>query len=153
MHSLFETAYQAHPALALAAETVLPALGLLALVLPATEWRAGRLKFPEFFWACAFISIALVYILRYFCHPAGHWIRPGMNYSTHTALAVSLAVTLSLCRLRLFPAVAVVVGAYLWVITYLRYHTPADEISTAAVILPLSLVCHLPWLLSYRRRS
>lgn len=132
---------------------MLPAMGLLALALPAMEWRAGRLKFPEFFWACALVSIALVYILRYFCHPAGHWIRPDVNYSTHTALAVSLAVTLSLCRLVFSPVVAVVAGAYLWMITYLGYHTPGDAISTAAVILPLGVLCHLPWLLSCHRRA
>jgi hypothetical protein len=151
LHSLFETAYQAHPALAITAEAVLPVLGLLVLVLPATEWKAGRLKFPELFWFCALASIALVYILRYFCHPAGHWIRPGVNYSTHTAVAVSLGVSLVICRPMLLPAMVVVVGAYLWLITFLGYHTPGDAISTGAVILPLSVLCHLPWLLSNRR--
>lgn len=146
-------AYHAHPALALAAEVTLPAMGLCALVLPAMEWRAGRLKFPEFFWVVALLSIGLVYLLSHFCHAPGKWLGPGMNYSTHTAVAVSLGVTLSLCRLAFFPVAAVVVGAYLWAITLLGYHTPGDAISTAAVILPLALLCHSPWLLRPRWRG
>ena len=128
-------------------------LALLALVLPATEWRARRLKAPGLLFICAAISIALVYLVRYASHSSGQWVGTGLHYSTHTAFAVSLAVTLSLCRLALLPVMAVVVGAYLWLITFLGYHAPGDAISTAAVVVPLSLLCHLPWLLSSRRAT
>ena len=144
-------AYHAHPALALAAEVTLPVLGVCAVVTPAIRQHAGRLKNPGPFWICAAISIALVYIVRHFCHPAGHWIGKGMNYSTHTAIAVAFGVMISLCRPVLLPAVTVVVAAYLWAITCLGYHTAGDAISTMAIMLPASLLCHLPWLLAKKR--
>jgi hypothetical protein len=137
-------AYSVHPALAIAAEATLPALGLLAIVLPTIEWRAGRLKYPELFLLGSLVSFALVYIIRYASHASGHWLGTGLRYSTHAAVAVSIGVTLAACRLSLLPAVAVLVAGYLWLITYLPYHTPGDVLSTIAVMLPLTLLCHLP---------
>jgi hypothetical protein len=120
---------------------------VLALVLPPLEWRAGRLKAPEILWISALVSVALVYIIRYASHASGHWLWAGVRYSTHTAVAISLGVTLAaILRLVFLPAVAAVVCGYLWLITVLAYHTAGDVCSTAAVILPLSVLCHLPWL-------
>ena len=69
----------------------------------------------------------------------------GARYSSHTAVAISFAVTLVAFRLSLLPAIALVIGGYLWVITYLGYHAPIDALCTAAVILPLSVACHVAW--------
>ena len=121
----------------------MPVLGALAVLMPSLAWRAGRLKFPALFWIGAVVSIAFVYFIRYASHGSGRWLGQGLHYSTHAAVAISFGVTLSVFRLRLLPLMAVIVGGYLWMITYLPYHTPGDVISTAAVILPLSILCHL----------
>jgi len=69
----------------------------------------------------------------------------GVHFSSHTAVAISFGVTLAAFRLSLLPGAVAAVCGYLWLITYLPYHTPADVFYTTAIILPLSLVCHIPW--------
>ena len=147
------------------ADVLLPVLGVLTILLPALAWRAGRLKRPGLLWICEFVSIAMVYCVRYannlmsdsqppimlFLTAYGTNQKPGVwtalhgHYSTHTAVAISFGVTLVASRISMLPAVAAMVGCYLWLITYLPYHAPVDALSTVAVILPLSLLCHLPW--------
>lgn len=146
MHTLFDNAFSAHPALAITAEIVLPALGLMALLLPALARRAGRLKNPTLLLTCGLASIALVYILRELNLKTGESIHVlGLHFSSHTAIAISFAMTLVAFRLFLLPVLVAVVAGYLWLIVYLHYHAPGDVLMTAAVIIPLSALCHLPW--------
>jgi hypothetical protein len=143
---LTSEAYSSHPALAVTADVLLPALGVLTILLPALAWRAGRLHRPGLLWACSVASIALVYILRSVNVKTGVLMALcGARYSSHTAVAISFGVTLVAFRLSLLPPVALVICGYLWMITYLGYHAPIDALCTAAVILPLSLICHLAW--------
>ncbi|MGB8356062.1 MAG: hypothetical protein WCD79_19340 [Chthoniobacteraceae bacterium] len=139
-------AYSSHPTLAVTADVLLPVLGVLTILLPALAWRAGRLRNPGVLWACGVVSIALVYILRSVNVKTGVLMTLcGARYSSHTAVAISFAVTLVAFRLSLLPAIALAICGYLWVITYLGYHAPIDALCTLAVILPLSVVCHVPW--------
>lgn len=138
-------AYHAHPALAVTAEIVLPTMGAMALLLPALSCHVGRLKNPGLLWACGLVSIALLYIVRAINLKTGTSAAMGLHFSSHTALAISLAVTLMAFRFFLLPLVAAVVVGYVWLMTCLHYHIPGDALITAAVILPLSILCHLPW--------
>ena len=146
MHTLFDTAYSAHPVLAITAEAVLPLLGVMTLLLPALAWRAGRLNNPGLLWTCGFASIALVYLAREVNLKTGALMdATGFHFSSHTAVAVSFAMTLVAFRLFLIPVATGVVGGYLWLMVYLHYHVPGDILITAVVILPLSALCHVPW--------
>ncbi|HWB60393.1 MAG TPA: hypothetical protein VG733_12935 [Chthoniobacteraceae bacterium] len=145
-----EAAYSAHPALTVTADAALPALCLAALLLPAIAQRKGRLACPGLFWICAFGSIALLYAVRQLDHQIGWWASHQLRFSSHTALGISVAVTLSVFRPVLLPLLAVLLAGYFWLIVYLQYHHPADIYTTAAAILPLSLLCHLPWALKRR---
>ena len=145
-------AYSAHPALAVTAEIVLPALGVMTILLPGLAWRAGRLKNPGLLWACALASIALLYIVRAVNLKTGLSISEWkLHFSSHTAVAISFAITLIALRTSLLPVVAAVVAGYLWLITDLHYHEPGDLFITAAVILPLSILCHVPWWIKVRK--
>ena len=139
-------AYSAHPALAITAEAALPLLGAATLLFPGLAWRAGRLNNAGLLLACGLASIALVYIVREVNLKTGasmaEW---GLHFSSHTAVAISFAMTLVAFRFFLLPILAGAVAGYLWLITCLHYHEPGDIFLTAAVILPLSVLCHVPW--------
>jgi hypothetical protein len=143
---LTNAAYSAHPALAVTAEVVLPTLGAMTLLLPWLARREGRLSNPGLLWACGLASIALLYIVREVNLKTGFSIGEWkLHFSSHTALAISFAITLVAYRFFMLPIVATIVVGYVWLMTCLHYHVPGDALITAAVILPLSILCHLPW--------
>jgi hypothetical protein len=150
---LTDTAYSAHPVVTIAADAVLPAIAALAILLPAMAWKRGRLAAPGLFYICAFGSVALMYAIRFADHRMKIWAAHELKFSSHTALGISLLVTLTAFRVSLLPVFAIVLAMYLWVITYLGYHNPGDIFSTAAVILPASLLCHLPWWMKRPRQK
>jgi hypothetical protein len=109
-------------------------------------WKKKRLhESPLRLWGCAALSIALIYALRFLNRGLGLGIAEGLHFSTHTAMAVSFAVTLLAFRAWLAPLLAAVLAGYLWMIVFLGYHAPGDILSTLTLILPLSLLCHAPW--------
>jgi hypothetical protein len=66
----------------------------------------------------------------------------GLDFSTHTAVAVALVV--SLCAIKpstWFGWVAVLFG-YFALMLYQRYHTVADIVTTAAIITPPLIIFH-----------
>lgn len=143
-------AYSVHPALAITADVFLPVFGALTILLPALAACRGKVSPPVRLWVCGIVSIALLYLVRWVNYRTGTWASFGLHFSSHTAVAVSFGVTLIAFRLWLLPLVTVLVAGYLWLITYLPYHTHGDVLTTTAVILPLSLLCHIPW---WRRAS
>ncbi len=139
-------AYNAHPVLAPVAELTLPLLGLLCVLLPLAAWKKKRLhESPLLLWGCAAVSIALIYALRFANRGLGLGVAEGLHFSTHTAVAVSFAVTLLAFRAWLAPLLAAALAGYLWLIVFLGYHAPADVAGTLVAIVPLSLLCHAPW--------
>lgn len=100
---------------------------------------------PALLWLCGCLSLALIYALRCANRKFGIGVAAGLHFSTHTAVALSFAVTLLAFDLRLAPALAAVLGSYLWIIVFLGYHATHDVWSTLVVMLPLCLLCHLPW--------
>ena len=91
----------------------------------------------------------LLYLVRYLARKSGVWIM-GCHFSSHTALAISFAITLIADRISFLPFVGAVICGYLWLITDLHYHVPGDVFTTAAVMLLVSLLCHVPW---WRRKK
>ena len=85
------------------------------------------------------------------------WPTLHLDYSTHTAAALMLAVFLS--RIGLLPGVkalkvtvfailAISVIAYGGLMWFQQYHTVTDMLSTALVILPVAIGLNLPALVS-----
>lgn len=87
-----------------------------------------------------FLSIITVYVLMFLDQLLGVWPRFGLDYSTHTALSLVFVVYLAAqSKALLFVAEFSFVG-YALLMIYQEYHTLADIISTAVVLLPLLLV-------------
>lgn len=115
------------------ADAVNPSLALLAIALaifsPAVR-RFGRGRWI----ALLVLSVASVYGVQWLDQQLSLWSRWGADYSTHTALAVSVGVPIGLpgLRWRLFAIVTLV--SYALLMLYQRYHTVTDIVSAAAVI-------------------
>jgi hypothetical protein len=82
---------------------------------------------------CVCCAYAFMAIDAYF----EFWPKLGLDFSTHTALALAFVVDLSLrsTPLRLFSCISILLYGYLmW---FQKYHSIADMLSTTAVMLPV----------------
>lgn len=97
----------------------------------------------------AFISLLIVYGMMGLDNQLRLWPRWGLDYSTHTAFALALVLFLWVCgKYRwLWPCTFV---AYLVLMVYQGYHSPADIVTTIAVVGPLcGSILLLYWRLSH----
>ena len=93
-------------------------------------------------WLAVALSIAIVYILKAFDGKFDLWERVGWNYSTHSALAAAVVISLwFLDAPRRAIALAVFV-AYEVLMVLLGFHSILDIVSTLVVVAPLIWLCH-----------
>lgn len=93
-------------------------------------------------WLAPLLSIAAVYVVKTIEGKFDLWERAGWNYSTHSALAAAVVMSLFfLDRSRRFIALAAF-GIYEILIVLLGFHTIADIASTLLVIVPIAWLCH-----------
>jgi hypothetical protein len=118
-----------------AADLVNPGLVLLVVATPLLIGRrrtsggtARRL------WLATVLTLAAAYALAGLDAALHLWVRLGLDYSTHTAVAVALAASLGLWRRRLLAPLILVVAGYAVLMVRLRYHTLGDITTTAAVV-------------------
>ena len=118
------------------ADAYTPLLGLawLATCLLSARHHGARAGLARL--ALGLAGATVVYALAWLDARAGLWPRAGLDYSTHTAIALAFAAAI----LPRWPRARVpLVGsllAYAALMLVQRYHTPADIVSTAAALLP-----------------
>ncbi|WP_431687601.1 hypothetical protein [Hahella sp. NBU794] len=119
------------------ADSYNPLLGLVTLMLLGyTLWRrrwaaAGRLSLT------LFGGLAIAYTVRWVDHTLDIWPALGMDYSTHSAVAIVITLSLIAAAPRLrIPAMSGLLG-YALLMLYQEYHSVADILSTALVIAPM----------------
>jgi hypothetical protein len=110
-----------------------PALTVFALAVPGLRgawpgWRAAAR-----YGVAAAAGLAAIYGVAALDARFGLWSALGLDYSTHTAYAVSLATTIAVWDRRWTKAVALAVGAYALLILLIGYHDLADVLSAALV--------------------
>jgi hypothetical protein len=124
------------------ADAYTPILGVLAIasiIWPSMQTRAS-LKTLSWRFAEIFILILLVYGLMYVDAMLHIWSSFGLDYSTHTALSLVLAMFLSVQHPKYWLPLAISLLAYFTLMRYQQYHTLSDIITTALAIAPLSLL-------------
>lgn len=114
------------------ADAYVPLLLAIALGVATVKWMNGQ----RWFWLRLVASALLVYGLMLADNRWHWWSTMGLDYSTHTAAALALAIFIGVgLRTRL---VWVLLGASLLaygeLMFYLGYHTWRDMGATAAVI-------------------
>jgi len=138
------------------ADAINPALILAVIVAPLIVRRRdnispSRESLPWNFWARAAFSIALVYGFAQLDRQLHIWPNFGLDYSTHSAIALAAAISLAFYNRRwlvyLIPLL-LFYGALMWA---LKFHTVADMLTTAILIVPLVFAVH--WVGSTAARS
>lgn len=95
-------------------------------------WRA---------WLASLLCIAVVYLVKEIEEDFKIWKSFSSDYSTHSALAAALVISLCfLDRARRGVALAVF-AAYELLIVLLGFHSILDVVSTLLVVVPLMLLC------------
>lgn len=113
---------------------------LLALIwLGAALWPLSRRRWSSAArnLASGLIAAAIVYGLMFMDLWLGLWPRWGLDYSTHSALAVALVVQLWWLLPRQRWLWLISLFAYAGLMRYQGYHSWGDMVTTAAVVLPL----------------
>lgn len=117
------------------ADSVNPALGIIALVWPWLRWR-GSWRPAVLNVVATLASVAFAYAMSALDARFGWWPSVGLDFSTHTAVAVALVVSLCAIRPAIWFVWVAVFCAYAALMLYQRYHTVGDILTTAAVIAP-----------------
>lgn len=122
------------------ADSYNPALALVSLAFIAagmfrTQWRLVTLRIAGFI---TIVSVA--YGLMFLDRHLNIWPAFGLDYSTHTAVALGLVLFLSFSAPRWAALWFFSLISYVLLMLYQRYHTIADIITTGlAVGIPMAL--------------
>ena len=114
------------------AYTPLLAFAALAVLVPALlarQWREVGARMASLA-AGALVAYGLMFLddrLRL-------WPAAGLDYSTHTAVALVLGMFLSVHSRRMRPACWASLSAYALLMVYQGYHSAADILTTAVVV-------------------
>lgn len=100
-----------------------------------SQWKLTGIRFA------AFITVAIVaYGLMFLDHQYHLWDHFGLDYSTHTAVALGLVVLLSFMSQRFVILWAMSFVGYALLMLYQHYHTVPDILTTGiAVGIPIAL--------------
>jgi len=121
----------------LLADLVCPLLGIGVLAAPllrrptGSRWR---------FWARTAAGVAWVYLFTVADRSYDWWKSAGMDFSTHTGIAVALAIALACLERRVRPLLAVLLVGYAALMIGLEYHSVLDIATSAAVSAPVALL-------------
>lgn len=130
------------------ADAYVPLLGVICIVLIAqralvTDWAQARKGI-----LLLIHGLIVTYGLMLLDNQLGLWPAAGLDYSTHTAIAITLVLVAFLLMPSLsWPLFSSLVG-YGLLMLYQNYHTLADLLTTGAVvsllIFPVGYVLFLP---------
>lgn len=115
----------------LLADAIDPLLALLALVAPALRQRGWRRA--RSYYLAGSLGMAVVYGIWALDAVLDLWARWGMDYSTHTAFAVSAAISLGFWMERWRQGLVAVVVGYAFLLRHLGYHDFPDMATSAGV--------------------
>jgi len=125
------------------ADSYIPILFLISLVVVAVLARQrGRATLKRYLLYFG-LSLTTCYGLMFIDKSLGIWPRVGLDYSTHTALALVFAVFI--CKEReVWSGLAVSASfvAYAALMVYQHYHSIADIATTAVAVLPCYWLAH-----------
>ena len=117
------------------ADSVNPVLGIIALVWPWLRWR-GAWRQATLNVIATLLSVAFAYAISALDARFGWWPSVGLDFSTHTAIAIALIVSVCSIKPSTWMVWTAVLLGYFVLMVYQRYHTPADIFTTAMVIAP-----------------
>ena len=123
------------------ADAVNPCMAVTVLLLPWLTKSTRQLSRTTFYVA-AFANVALVYLIGFIDRLSSMWGRFGLDFSTHTGVAVALVMSSMLWQSRGWVGFFVV-AAYIQLMLAQGYHTGADIVTTAIVVVVGCALTHV----------
>ena len=119
------------------ADSYLPLLAVVSLILMAEAlWKRA---WPLAVWRFAAIAsgMAVAYGIMYLDHFCHIWRSMGLDFSTHTAVTLTLVIYLVATTRRFGWIWPLTWGAYVCLMLYQRYHSLSDILTTAVIVVAL----------------
>jgi hypothetical protein len=132
------------------ADGINPILAVLTLILPFSIRPASPYTRGLFFFGTA-ISMVAMYAIGWLDKLLGIWAALQLDFSSHTGFAAVILVSLSIWNRKLVLPSVVILLSYVALMLYQKYHSVADILTTAVIIIPLTTVLQLIVLDVYRR--
>lgn len=119
-----------------------PIVALVGLVAPPFLPLPRKAQTLLRFYVAAALGLAVVYGVQWLDNLYQIWLRFGLDYSTHSAFAASVVV--SLCRLRRTWVTALITSLliYFTLVLFLGYHGAADILTAAALAAVATWLAH-----------
>jgi len=119
----------------LIADAYIPALTLFTIALLWKEFREGRIKHVINSSLRLVLSVNFIYLMMFIDQALGIWPALGLDYSTHTALALVFVTFIGIKSVKLRVASTLSIMLYAALMIYQEYHSLLDILTTALVIL------------------
>ena len=116
-------------------DLVVPALGVMLVFAGRRQSRAVLIRVT--------VALAWAYLLHFADRSFGLWDRFGLNYSTHSAVAVAIGTTLAALGRSWLIATLAIGAVYAWLMIHLEYHTVGDIVSTVGINLPVAAAAQI----------
>ncbi len=121
------------------ADAYIPLLGGLSLGFVAAPLIRGAWRLARGRLAMVFSGLVCAYGLLLIDNQFGTWASFGMDFSTHSAVALVLIMFLMFCATRLSLLWLISLAAYALLMLYQGYHTLADIVTTSLVVVTAAL--------------
>ena len=115
------------------ADALAPLLALLALLNPAVRPPLGDRRAVRRYFTAAAVGVAAIYLIALVDFALGLWSRAGLDYSTHTAFATTLAISIWRSRPSWVWVLGAVVLANAVLILSLGFHSLGDVVTSTMV--------------------
>lgn len=124
------------------ADSVNPLLTIVALIVPWLR-RPRTFRTIAAYYLATGAAIGVVYLVRAIDARLQIWASIGLDYSTHSAFAASLTVSISAFRRRWTVPLVIVLAAYFCLQLIMRYHGVWDILSSASLAAAVALLLHI----------
>jgi hypothetical protein len=128
-----------HTVLGAIANSFNPLLAIVALAVPFLR-RSRTMRSTVAYYLSTGAAIGIVYLVRFIDDRNQLWASLGLDYSTHSAFAASLAASIGAFDRRWAVPLAVAVLLYFALEIFMRYHGILDILSSA---IPAAMVAIL----------
>jgi hypothetical protein len=123
------------------ADSFNPLLAIVALAIPFLR-RPRTLRATIAYYLSTGAAIGFVYLVRAIDDHYQIWATFGLDYSTHSAFASSLAASMSAFRRRCMAPAVIAVVLYFVLELVMRYHGVLDIVTSSALAAIAALLLH-----------
>jgi hypothetical protein len=131
-----------HKFLEAVADCFNPLLAVVAIAAPFLR-KPRALRLTISYYLSAFAAIGFVYLVRAIDADQLIWASGGLDFSTHSAFAASLAVSIGALHRRWVAPLALAVVLYFALELIMRYHGVLDILTSASLAALTALLVHL----------